>query len=109
MWTSDILKGFVRPSVRRSVGPSVCWSVGPSLCEPVLRIFTLVCLFVDGGMKKGLHVPAYPSGLRRYRVINLDWEEVLSFCSQLLLLTGLEIVFFCSTMFDVFCIKILLV
>ena len=44
-----------------------------------------------------------------YRVINLDWEKVLSFCSQLFLLTGLEIVFFCSTMFDIFCIKILLV
>ena len=45
----------------------------------------------------------------KYRVINLDWEKVLSFCSQLLLLTGLELVFFYSNMFDVFCIKILLV
>ena len=47
--------------------------------------------------------------MQLYRVINLDWEKVLSFCSQLLPLTGLEIVFFCSAMFDVFCIKILLV
>ena len=42
-----------------------------------------------------------------YRVINLDWEKVLSFFSPLLLLTGLEFVFFYRTMFDIFCIKIL--
>ena len=44
-----------------------------------------------------------------YRVINLDWEKVLSFCSQLLLLTSLEFFFFYSTMFDVFHVKISLV
>ena len=44
-----------------------------------------------------------------YQVINLDCEKLLSFCSQLLLLTGLEFVFFYSTMFDVFCVKISLV
>ena len=44
-----------------------------------------------------------------YPVINLDWEKALSFCSQLLPLTGLEFVSFYSTMFDVFCVKISLV
>ena len=34
---------------------------------------------------------------------------MLSFCSQLLLLTSLEFVFFYSTMFDVFCVKISLI
>ena len=47
--------------------------------------------------------------MQEYRVINLDWEKVLSFCSQLLLLTSLEFVFFYSTMFDVFCVKISLI
>ena len=45
----------------------------------------------------------------KYRVIKLDWEKVLSFSSQLLRLTGLEFVFFNSTIFDVFCVKISLV
>ena len=45
----------------------------------------------------------------KYRVINLDWEKVLGFCSQLLLLIGLEFVFFYSAIFDVFCVRILLV
>ena len=44
-----------------------------------------------------------------YRVINLDWEKVLSFCSWLLLLTGMKFAFFHSNMFDVFCDKISLV
>ena len=34
-----------------------------------------------------------------------DWEKVLNFCAQLLLLTGLEFVFFYSTMFEVFVSK----
>ena len=39
---------------------------------------------------------------RKYRVFNLDWEKVLSFCSHILLLNDLELIFLCSTMFDVF-------
>ena len=46
---------------------------------------------------------------REYRVINLDWEKVLSFCSQMLLLHDLELIFPYSTMSDVFCVKISLV
>ena len=44
-----------------------------------------------------------------YRVFNLDWEKVLSLCSQILLLNDLTLIFLCSTMFDVFCAKISLV
>ena len=44
-----------------------------------------------------------------YRVFNLDWEKVLSFYSQMLLFNDLELIFLCSTMFDIFCGKILLV
>ena len=45
----------------------------------------------------------------RYRVINLDCEKVLSFYSQMLLLNDLELIFLCSTMFDIFCVKISLI
>ena len=56
--------------------------------------------------------PAFPKLISEdayYRVINLDWEKVLSFCSQLFLLTRLELIFFYSTLFDFFCVKISLV
>ena len=36
-----------------------------------------------------------------YRVFNLDWEKVLSFYFQMLLFNDLELIFLCSTMFDV--------
>ena len=44
-----------------------------------------------------------------YRVINLDWKKVLSLYSQMLHLNDLELIFLYSTMFDVFCVQILLV
>ena len=44
-----------------------------------------------------------------YRVINLDWEKVLSFYSQMLLFKYLELNFLYSTMFDIFCVKISLI
>ena len=44
--------------------------------------------------------------LFKYRVFYLDWEKVLSFYSQKLLLNDLELIFLCSTMSDVFCVKI---
>ena len=46
---------------------------------------------------------------KSYRVINLDWEKVLSFNPQMYLLKDLELIFLYSTMFDVFCVKISLV
>ena len=44
-----------------------------------------------------------------YRVINLDREKMLSFCSQLLFFTGLDFVFFIVLSLTFFCVKISLV
>ena len=41
-----------------------------------------------------------------YRVINLNWQKVLSFCCYVHYLTNLEAPVSWSTMFDVFCVQI---